>query len=91
MTSTTDAHTKTDTVCVPVEPTEAMLDAACHHGPDTPAGRFDYSDARTVWSAMLAASPQGEGSPAEADQDALIERTCRECRALHRIIEGAKP
>ena len=36
--------------------------------------------------AMLAASPQGEGSPAEADQDALIERTCRECRALHRIF-----
>ena len=42
--------------------------------------------------AMLAASPQGEGSPAEADQDALIERTCRECRALHRIFtEGVKP
>lgn len=55
----------TDTVCVPVEPTEAMLDAACYHGPDTPAGRFDYSDARTVWSAMLAASPQGEGSSAD--------------------------
>jgi hypothetical protein len=38
----------------------------------------------------LAASPQGEGS--SAGQDALIEKTCRECRALHRIVtEGAKP
>jgi hypothetical protein len=42
---------------VPVEPTEAMLDAACENGPDTPAGRFDYSDARNVWQTMLAASP----------------------------------
>lgn len=42
---------------VPVEPTEAMLDAACESGPDTSAGRFDYSDGRNVWQTMLAASP----------------------------------
>lgn len=38
----------------------------------------------------LPVSPQGEGS--SAGQDALIEKTCRECRALHRIVtEGVKP
>jgi hypothetical protein len=83
----------TDTVRVPREPTEAMLEASNRAAMAFAGG--DLSDAdmtRLVWSAMLAASPQGEGSSAEADQDALIDRTCRECRALHRIFtEGMKP
>ena len=72
---------------VPVKPTEAMIDAGRSEFMRSGAWAF-----HRFWSAMLAASPQGEGSPAEADQDALIERTCRECRALHRIFtEGVKP
>lgn len=46
----------------------------------------EAADALERQAAMLAASPQGEGSSADADQDALIERTYCECRALHRIL-----
>lgn len=62
----------TDTVRAPREPTEAMLRAASEIGPDTPAGCFDYSDARAVWSAMLAASPQ-EAAPTKREA-ALADR-----------------
>ena len=81
----------TEYVRVPREPTEAML----VNGREAllPLVRLDsYGPLIGLWRDMLAASPQGEGSSGEADQDALIERTCRECRALHRIFtEGVKP
>lgn len=44
-------------VLVPVEPTEAMLDAgACHVYEPTHRG-----DCEHVWTAMLAAAPKGDG------------------------------
>ena len=81
----------TDTVRVPREPTEAMLWAASEIGPDTPAGRFDYSDARAVWDAMLAASPQGEGSPGDAQgwrDIATAPRDGREIVAYSQDVSG---
>ena len=66
----------TDTVRVPREPTEAMIEASNRAAMAFAGG--DLSDAdmtRLVWSAMLAASPQGEGSSADAD--------------THRATEGA--
>lgn len=42
---------------VPVEPTEAMLVAACEIGPDTNSGCFSDDDARSTYRAMLAAAP----------------------------------
>jgi hypothetical protein len=72
----------TDTVRVPREPTEAMLEASNRAAMAFAGG--DLSDAdmtRLVWSAMLAASPQGEGSSADpapikpsADTGELRER-----------------
>ena len=58
----------TDTVRVPREPTEAMLEASNRAAMAFAGG--DLSDAdmtRLVWSAMLAASPQGEGSSGGVD------------------------
>lgn len=57
----------TDTVRVPREPTEAMIEASNRAAMAFAGG--DLSDAdmtRLVWSAMLAASPQGAGSSADA-------------------------
>ena len=38
------------------EPTEAMLDAACEVGPDTPYGGFGCDDATTIFQAMIDAA-----------------------------------
>ena len=61
------------TVCVPVEPTEAMVRAFRDARPDTAVETEDGGWAapapdwfRARYAAMLAASPQGEGSSAEA-------------------------
>ena len=35
------------------EPSEGMKSAACMVGPDTAAGGFDWSDAETVFTAMI--------------------------------------
>lgn len=45
-----------DRAIVPVEPTDAMLAAACEVGPDTNSGCFNNDDARRVWAAMIEAS-----------------------------------
>ena len=84
----------TEYVRVPREPTPEMLKAGASTLDDfwkaQERGPTHVQEAWPgivqIYAAMLAVSPQGEGSPAEADQDALIERTCRECRALHRIF-----
>ena len=44
-------------VAAPLEPTEAMLNAACESGPDTNNGQFSWGDAQEVWAAMLQAAP----------------------------------
>lgn len=53
----------TDTVRVPREPTQAMIAAV----EDINVPLNIHGAARAIWSAMLAASPQGEGSSADAD------------------------
>ena len=54
-------------VMVPREPTEAMIDAVITEGSIGGGSTFDEEDrrdiARDVWSAMLSASPVGEGAP----------------------------
>ena len=56
----------TDTVRVPREPTEEMLDAGglVVAGGKPPFG-YEIQNAASVWDAMLAASPQEEGSSAD--------------------------
>ena len=51
----------TDTVCVPVEPNEAMIAAGERAAWDDDNSMPAISAMRKAWSAMLAASPQGEG------------------------------
>ena len=64
----------TDTVCVPVEPTEAMIAAGKRAAWDDDNSMPAISAMRKAWSAMLAASPQGEGSSADAPVEAVAWR-----------------
>lgn len=57
----------TDTVCVPVEPTLAMILAATENCSPVGCCSLEPDHAREIWEAMLAASPQGEGSSGEAE------------------------
>lgn len=62
----------TDTVCVPVEPNEAMIAAGERAAWDDDNSMPAISAMRKAWSAMLAASPQGKGSPiGQNDQPGL--------------------
>ena len=54
----------TDTVRVPREPTEAMIAAGERAAWDGDNSMPAFSAMRKAWSAMLAASPQGQGSSA---------------------------
>ena len=90
----------TDTVRVPREPTEAMLQGACDkHKPgqpmseDRPEECPRFQTRRRIYAAMLAASPQGDGSSADADthraaEGAAVARERDEAvRLLRRIVE----
>ena len=88
----------TDTVRVPREPTEAMARAFRDARPDTAVETEDggWSAPAPDWfhaqyAAMLAASPQGEGSPAEAQgwrDIATAPRDGREIIAYSQDVSG---
>jgi hypothetical protein len=55
------AASRENTVNVPVEPTEAMIEAAEAHWLRGGTGGWSRDNPRGIWSAMLSAAPIHEG------------------------------
>jgi len=73
---------------VPVKPTLAMILAATDNCSPVGCCSLEPDHAREIWEAMLAASPQGEGSSAEATPHERLAKAlvARDMEAALRLI-----